>query len=118
MIAVIADDLTGAAEMGGIGIRHGLITEIRTTVGTATNADLLVIAADSRSKSQKAAVEEITVITRELRLLKPECIYKKTDSVLRGHVIAELKTPLPALDYQLAILLPAHPSLGPTLRDG
>ncbi|HEY4108827.1 four-carbon acid sugar kinase family protein [Puia sp.] len=118
MIAVIADDLTGAAELGGIGLRHGLTTEIRTAVGTATNAQLLVIAADSRSKKQADAIEEMTVITRELRLLKPEFIYKKTDSVLRGHVIAELKAHLQALDYRLALLIPANPSLGRTIRDG
>lgn len=118
MIAVIADDLTGAAEMGGIGLRHGLQTEIRTAVGTATNADLLVIAADSRSKQEQAAMEEMTVITRQLRLLKPEWVYKKTDSVLRGHVMAELKVHLENLDFRHALLIPANPSLGRTIRDG
>ena len=59
MIAVIADDLTGAAELGGIGLRHGLKTEVRTIAGTKLPpaTDLLVIAADSRSKPQAAAIE-------------------------------------------------------------
>jgi len=118
MIAVIADDLTGAAEMGGIGLRHGLKTEIRTAVGTSTDADLLVIAADSRSKPEKAAIEEMMVLTRELRLLKPQWVYKKTDSVLRGHVMAELKVHLENLDFRHALLIPANPSLGRTIRDG
>lgn len=118
MIAVIADDLTGAAELGGIGLRHGLKTEIRLHVGDPTDAELLVIAADSRSKEEAAAIEEITRITRDLRQLKPEFIYKKTDSVLRGHVIAELKVHLAHLDYPLALLIPANPSLGRTIRDG
>ena len=90
MIAVIADDLTGAAELGGIGIRHGLKTEIRTAVGSATDAHLLIIAADSRSKDEPAAIEEMTIITQQLRTLNPEWVYKKTDSVLRGHVLADL----------------------------
>jgi len=118
MIAVIADDLTGAAELGGIGIRHGLKTEIRLTVGYSTEADLLVIAADSRSKDETAAIEEMTRITRDIRRLKPEFIYKKTDSVLRGHVIAELKTHLQILNCRLALLIPANPSLGRTIRNG
>jgi len=118
MIAVIADDLTGAAELGGIGIRHGLKTEIRLAVGDSTDADLLVIAADSRSKDEAAAIEEMTVITRQLQRLSPAWIYKKTDSVLRGHVIAELKVHLQILDYRLALLIPANPSLGRTIRDG
>src|ERR1700744_2910258 len=105
MIAVIADDLTGAAELGGIGLRHGLRTEIRTLVGSSTEADLLVIAADSRSKAAAAAVEEMATITRALKMLQPEWIYKKTDSVLRGHGIAELKTHLEILGLRSALLV-------------
>jgi uncharacterized protein YgbK (DUF1537 family) len=139
MIAVIADDLTGAAELGGIGLRHGLRTEIRMSVAevatgssagrlTATDAhvdeaasdgpDLLVIAADSRSKPEPEAIDEMTTITRTLKYLHPEWIYKKTDSVLRGHVIAELKTHLEILGLQSALLIPANPALGRTIRDG
>jgi len=118
MIAVIADDLTGAAELGGIGLRHGLHTEIHTVVPEHTAVDLLIIAADSRSKPEPAAIEEMTTITRALNLLQPQWIYKKTDSVLRGHVIAELKTHLDILGLGLALLIPANPILGRTIRDG
>ena len=118
MIAVIADDLTGAAELGGIGLRHGLRTEIRTIVPEHTTADLLVIAADSRSKPEPAAIEEMTMITRALKTAQPEWIYKKTDSVLRGHVIAELKTHLDILGLRSALLIPANPILGRTILDG
>ncbi len=118
MIAVIADDLTGAAELGGIGLRHGLKTEISTAVPISTTADLLVIAADSRSKQEAAAVEEMTTISHLLLALQPEWIYKKTDSVLRGHVIAEINAHLRAFDLHSALLVPANPSLGRTVRDG
>ncbi len=140
MIAVIADDLTGAAELGGIGLRHGLRTEIRTSVASLISAaaadaggragdaraglpagdapDLLIIAADSRSKPEAAAIEEMTTVTRALKSLQPEWIYKKTDSVLRGHVIAELKIQLEILGLQSALLIPANPTLGRTIRDG
>jgi uncharacterized protein YgbK (DUF1537 family) len=133
MIAVIADDLTGAAELGGIGLRHGLRTEIRTSVAQlATHVpagrtpgvpagdvpDLLIIAADSRSKAEPAAIEEMTTITRALLSLQPDWIYKKTDSVLRGHVIAELNVHLKVLGLQSALLIPANPLLGRTIRDG
>jgi uncharacterized protein YgbK (DUF1537 family) len=125
MIAVIADDLTGAAELGGIGLRHGLKTEIRTSLASSAasrpgevRADLLIIAADSRSKPQPAAIEEMTTITRALKLLKPAWIYKKTDSVLRGHVIAELNVHLDVLGLAGALLIPANPHLGRTIRDG
>ena len=122
MIAVIADDLTGAAELGGIGIRYGLRTEIRISAGVGASlssaVDLLVIAGDSRSKDERAAVEEMTRATRQLRLLQPEWVYKKTDSVLRGHVIAELEAHMEGLDRRLAVLVAANPSMGRTIRDG
>lgn len=118
MIAVIADDLTGAAELAGIGLRHGLQTEIRTAVGAPTDADLLVIAADSRSKPKTAAIEEMTTITKALKGLQPDLIYKKTDSVLRGHVLPELQVHLHLLGLRLALLVPANPALGRTIHDG
>src|SRR5579872_7468068 len=111
MIAVLADDLTGAAELGGIGVRHGLRTELCLAVPVETAADLLVIAGDSRSKGQAAAVEEMQSLTRQLRNLRPEWIYKKTDSVLRGHVLAEIKAHMPVLGLEGALLVPANPAL-------
>ena len=51
MLAVIADDLTGAAEIGGIGLSYGLKVEISSKVNPSTEADLLVIATDTRSKN-------------------------------------------------------------------
>ncbi|HWB94270.1 MAG TPA: four-carbon acid sugar kinase family protein [Puia sp.] len=127
MIAVIADDLTGAAELGGIGLRHGLRTEVRMRVGgglvpggsgAGDGPDLLVIAGDSRSKSEAAAVEEMSTITRQIQELQPEWIFKKTDSVLRGHVMAELRVHLDILQLPSALLVPANPALGRTIRAG
>jgi uncharacterized protein YgbK (DUF1537 family) len=45
-------------------------------------------------------------------------IYKKTDSVLRGQVTAELEAILKELGYHRALLLPANPALGRTICDG
>ena len=55
MIAVIADDFTGAAEIGGIGLRHGMRVVIETEPVPNGQVDLLVIATDSRSKNQQDA---------------------------------------------------------------
>src|ERR1700754_1344869 len=118
MIVVIADDFTGAAELGGIGFRHGLKTEICTVVPEQSGADLLVIAADTRSKDVSAAVADMLEITRRIRELDPELVYKKTDSVLRGHVVAELKVHMEVLGFEQALLVPANPALGRVVRGG
>lgn len=117
MIAVIADDLTGAAELGGIGLRHGLSVEINMEVNRATKAALLVIAADTRSMGEEAAIREMERLTRQLILLEPDWIYKKVDSVLRGHVVAEISAQLNASGLGRALLVPANPSLGRTILD-
>jgi uncharacterized protein YgbK (DUF1537 family) len=92
MMAVIADDLTGAAEMGGIALRHGLAAEIQTT----------------------SYIEPGEL----LEDLEPELVYKKVDSVMRGHILAELEALLPCLTRDSALLVPANPSLGRTITKG
>jgi len=118
MIVVIADDFTGAAELAGIGFRHGLKTEVCTVVPVCPEVDLLVIAADTRSKDVSEAVADMLEITRRVRELGPELVYKKTDSVLRGHVVAELKVHMEVLGFKQALLVPANPALGRVIRDG
>jgi len=118
MIAVIADDLTGAAELSGIGLRHGLMTEVRRVVPAVFGGGLLVIATDTRSHALEEAVAEIRDITTSVLGLGPQWVYKKTDSVLRGHVIAELRVQMEVLGFSRALLIPANPVLGRTIVDG
>jgi D-threonate/D-erythronate kinase len=118
MIAVIADDLTGAAELGGIGLRFQLNVEISLDVPFSTESDLLIIATDTRSRPEREATEEIEKVTAAVSLLQPELIFKKVDSVLRGHVLAEISTQLKVLDIKQALLVPANPALGRTFVNG
>ncbi len=118
MIAVIADDFTGAAEIGGLGIRHGLSVKIETEVIPDLEADLLVVATDTRSMSNEQAYMEVMNITSTLLNKGVDWIYKKNDSVLRGHVVKELSAQLKAADKDKALLVPANPALGRTVVDG
>lgn len=118
MITVIADDLTGAAELGGIGLRYGLTVEITTSVNTSKKSDLLIIAADTRSMTEAQAIIEMSVITISLNKTRPDLIFKKVDSVLRGHVIAELNVHMEQFGFKKALLVPANPALGRTLTNG
>ncbi|HEY6899530.1 MAG TPA: four-carbon acid sugar kinase family protein, partial [Puia sp.] len=120
MIVVIADDFTGAAELGGIGLRHGLRTEVCVEVPVEVNdgLELLVVATDTRSKAVSAAVADMLEVTRQVLRLAPEFVYKKTDSVLRGHVVAELKVHMGVLGMKQTLLVPATPVLGRVVRHG
>lgn len=118
MIAVIADDFTGAAEIGGLGLRYHLSVEIETRVKSSTKADLLIIAMDTRSKNVEEAVQDIETITRQLMQLKPDLIYKKIDSVLRGHILPEIIAQMNISQKQKALVIPANPALGRIIKDG
>ncbi|GAB3955095.1 four-carbon acid sugar kinase family protein [Spirosoma harenae] len=118
MIAVIADDLTGAAELAGIGMTYGLTVELAMAVNPQSKADLLVIATDARSVSESEAVQEMTEVSTALRAIKPQLIFKKVDSVLRGHVVAETSAQLKVLGFAKALIVPANPALGRILIDG
>ncbi len=117
MIAVIADDLTGAAEIGGIGLQYGLKVEISQQVNPQTEADLLIINTDSRSKSLPDAIKAVTNACYSIKQLNPEFIYKKIDSVMRGHVLAEIEAELNVLGWNRALIASANPHLGRTFVD-
>ena len=118
MIAVIADDFTGAAEIGGIALRQGLSVTVDTAVPASTTAEVLIIATDTRSKKPDEAAEAIGSVTRELLALGPEWIYKKTDSLLRGNVVPELLAQLQASGARKVLLIPANPTLKRTIKAG
>jgi len=109
MIAVIADDFTGAAEIGGVGIRNGFRVVIDTKVDSNLETDILIIATDTRSQNAEQAIALIKKTTLDLLALKPDFIYKKMDSILRGNVGDELLAQLSVSGIERALLVPANP---------
>jgi len=118
MIGVIADDLTGAAELGAVGLRHGLRAEIVRSGQPSGRADLVCVDTDSRSCDPAEAGKRAATAARLLHRAGAEWIYKKVDSVLRGQVTAEVEAVMEQLQLNRALLLPANPSLGRIIRDG
>jgi len=118
MIGVIADDLTGASELGGIGVRHGLKAEVILQGECIGNADLVCIDTDSRACPAKEAARRAAAAARKLRKAGAYWIYKKVDSVLRGNVLAEIDAIQTALGLSSALLVPANPCFGRVIRKG
>ena len=118
---VIADDITGAAEMAGIAFSQG--QQVRLVCGGVAGGfgtaryGTTVIATDTRSMSEAEAVAETHRITSAISH-HLSAIFKKTDSALRGHVVAELTALMEATGYQRAIYLPANPSKGRVIKIG
>lgn len=116
---VIADDITGAAEIAGIGYSFGLHTVLMTeTEETIPECELLVFATDTRSMNRKEAVEETRRVIRYLKNREMGRLFKKTDSALRGHIAAELQALKEETEYQQILLLPQNPTKGRTVQNG
>lgn len=118
MIGVIADDLTGAAELGAVGLRLGLKAEVLRGNRVGGEAELVCVDTDSRSSTPAEAAKRAAAAARLLRSAGARWIYKKVDSVLRGHVTAEVEAVMRQLGLNRALVLPANPSLGRVIRDG
>ncbi|MHC4337660.1 MAG: four-carbon acid sugar kinase family protein [Planctomycetota bacterium] len=118
MIAVIADDFTGAAELAATGLRYGLNAEVQTQLGHDSKADLIVIDTDTRSRTPNEAATQVQKVLQQLQEISPEWIYKKVDSVMRGRIATELTALLTTSNKQKALLVPANPSFGRTISNG
>ncbi len=118
MIAVIADDFTGAAEIGGIALKYGLKVIIETKVKKVSDVDLLIIATDTRSLSADEAFSQIEKITKKLLKLKPQFIYKKLDSAFRGNICKELVAQMLVSEKKRAIIVAGNPIFGRLIKNG
>jgi uncharacterized protein YgbK (DUF1537 family) len=119
LIAVVADDITGAAEAAGAGLRQGLQVALDTAVEEApVGAQLWALALNTRSMQRDEAVAEIRKTIAALLSLGVCRIFKKTDSALRGHVAAELEAQRTLQGKSAVLLCPANPAGGRTVANG
>ena len=118
MIIVIADDFTGAAEIGGIGLKNGLNVVIETDNIESSDADLLIIATDTRSLHANDASELVVKITEQLLKFDPLLIFKKVDSVLRGNITEELIAQMETSHQNRSVIIAANPVFNRIIRNG
>ena len=118
-LIVLADDLTGAAEIAAIAHNAGLRAVVYTTPpARPTEADVLIFDTDTRLDPPARAARRVSAFVRRLKNVPHAGLFKKTDSVLRGPVLAELAACAAALGRRRVILVACNPSLGRTIREG
>jgi uncharacterized protein YgbK (DUF1537 family) len=120
MITVLADDITGAAEITGIGLRFPLriAFDFDFNIKQIPAADVWVIASDTRSLPEKEACETVKKIAVFLRDNEIHSLFKKIDSALRGHIARETEILLEYLPQKQAFILPANPEMGRVIEKG
>ncbi len=119
-ILVIADDFTGAAEIGGVAHLFGLSVKMQTSLSEVRVAedDVLVLDTNTRSMDPQTAYRTIMTLLDRLDLSEFDFVYKKVDSVLRGPIIPEIRAILSQLNLNHAVLISANPSKGRIIKNG
>ena len=118
MLAVITDDFTGASEIAGVALAKGYRTVIETRPVRRPDADVIVIATDMRSLAAADAANLSAKLTEQILAFKPDFIFKKVDSVLRGNIGPELEAQIHIERKSAALLVPANPSRKRTIANG
>ena len=118
MIAVIADDITGAAEIAGVCLRYDLTVSFGIDTIPNEVADVCVVATDSRSLSESDAFLTHSQLAKAIYSQSPTLVFKKCDSVLRGYVLTELSAMLEENQPSKVLLQPANPATGRCIRNG
>jgi D-threonate/D-erythronate kinase len=118
-VAIIADDLTGAADTGVQLARAGYRTAVAfrgAPIPPSEDLDAVALDTDSRAMPPGFAAKRVISASRAVR--DAPILYKKLDSTLRGPVAAELSAALGVSGRERAIVAPAFPAAGRTTADG
>ncbi|MFL1011640.1 four-carbon acid sugar kinase family protein [Flavisericum labens] len=119
MITVIADDLTGAAEIAGVCIGYGIDVSFGIGAIPKQLSQVVIVATDSRSLTEEEAYQQHQQLARKVfKKNAHQVVYKKCDSVLRGHVLTELLALMSASGKKLVLLQPANPKGQRCIKNG
>jgi uncharacterized protein YgbK (DUF1537 family) len=125
MIGVVADDLTGANDIGGMFAGAGLETFVftstsaaRAALGDGPRPDVAIIDTASRYDAPETAYARAAEAFAVLRDAGATRYFKKTCSVFRGNVGREFDAMLDTLGVDFAVVVAGYPSNRRTMTHG
>jgi D-threonate/D-erythronate kinase len=117
--AILADDLTGAADAGLPFATRGYTTNIWLPSGRVVeSADVNVYDTASRCDPPEQAAAKVRQLSHSLIDSNCPLIFKKLDSTLLGNLGAEIEAVMEACGYQVALVAPSFPAMGRTIVEG
>ncbi len=121
-LLIIADDFTGALDTSIQFAKRGAVTEVHTDKDVDYRAlspevNVIVIDSETRHVTADEAYKVVSEIVERALKAKIPFIYKKTDSVLRGNVGAELAALCDGV-RGIVHFVPAYPKMGRTTNNG
>lgn len=120
-LAIVADDLTGAADSAALFAEAGFATVVPLVPCPDLCADVVSVSTESRDMTPESAGEAVHAAIESLLAppaVPPALIYKKLDSALRGQLRSELAAAMRASGAKSAIVAPALPAEGRTTLGG
>src|SRR5919202_783939 len=125
MIGVIADDITGANDIGSMFAKADRLTHIYMyasggsfDLSAAEQPDVLILDTDSRFDPAERAYEKVFSAAHTLRAAGCNRYYKKICSVFRGNIGAELNALLDGLGERFALVVAGFPKTGRLTIEG
>ncbi|UQN08925.1 four-carbon acid sugar kinase family protein [Deinococcus sp. QL22] len=126
-LGVVADDITGSGDIGGLLAKHGYAVRILSAEADweglcvqlpQARTDVLIIDTDSRFLAPEEARARVVRATRALQAAGCAAFWKKTCSVFRGNVGVEFDAMLDTLGLASGVVIAAFPKNGRTTLHG
>ena len=122
-VLIVADDLTGAMDSAGpfaaFGIESWVVAvPMRCDPASLKSARVVSVNTDTRHLSADLAAARVREVARHLGAGGFDIVVKKIDSTLRGNVVAETLALLDISGRGQAVVAPAFPGQGRTVRGG
>jgi uncharacterized protein YgbK (DUF1537 family) len=117
-VLALADDLTGALEVGAKFAARGMTAVVANVVANTSDipadASVVVINTESRHLAPEDAGNAVSAVAAS----NAPIIYKKTDSTLRGNIRTELQALARLYPEARIAYVPAYPAMDRTVRGG
>lgn len=114
-LAVVADDLTGAADAAAPFAARGLTVSVALSAALP-DAEVVALSTDNRGRPAAEAAVRTTAAVGRVR--DAELLFVKIDSTLRGNVRADVDAAMAARGAAAAVATPAFPAQGRVVRGG
>ncbi|HET7658393.1 MAG TPA: four-carbon acid sugar kinase family protein [Bacillales bacterium] len=125
MIGVIADDITGANDIGSMFSKANYLTYVYNfnvyepkNEDHRKSPDIQIFDTDSRFDDPKTAYDKVFQATQAVHKMGARQFINKTCSVFRGNIGAEFDAMLDALGEEFAVVVLAFPKNGRKTVDG
>lgn len=115
---LVADDLTGALDSAAAFATPDEPVTVSWFKPEPSGTGPFAFSTETRDATRAAAIQRSGLAAAAVEPAGRSLIFKKIDSLLRGHVAAELAAFARRLDPDRIVLAPAHPTLGRVTRGG